>query len=47
MFECRKEFQFLTYFNNNCFVITVLAMLVKVNYSIIHHYHHLIRTYKN
>jgi len=35
------------YFNGNSFFITVLAMLVNLNYSIIHHYIHLIRTNKN
>jgi len=34
MFEFCQTVKFLIYFNGSCFLITVLTMLVKVNYSI-------------
>jgi len=43
LFEFRQTVQILIYFNGSCFFITVWTVLVNVNYSIIHHYNHLIR----
>jgi len=46
MFKFRETFQFLIYFNGNCFFVVVLVMSVKVKINYRHHYHHLILSYK-